>query len=137
MIRGVEHTKLVVHVVGAVVQQHGDAGGAQALDVAALALGLVVVGDDADGDAAVVPLQQRLGNLVAGDVEHADLNRLPRRLDVPQESRQRRFLQVFGRRVVGGGGVVVRGGGGGRGVQVESDASSSKGAPAGIRTVWA
>ena len=58
------------------------------VDVRAEVVGLGVVGDDPDGDAAAVGVEQGVGESVVGDGEDADVGRPPRARQEPADRRE-------------------------------------------------
>jgi hypothetical protein len=74
--RAIDDGELVVHMEWRVVSASGNASSGQTRNVRALSLHLVVVRDDAHRNTSLMCCQQLIGNLIAGDGEHAHIDRV-------------------------------------------------------------
>ena len=77
----VSQGKLVVHVKRTVIDPHRDPGAFEAVDIGAEILGLVVIGDDPNGDLSAMRFQDGFREPVVGDGEDANVDRRSRALE--------------------------------------------------------
>ena len=72
----------MMHVKRASVDADREPRAGEAIDIRAEVLGLVIVGENSDGDVSLMRLKHDLGEPVVGDGENTNVDRFPR---APQE----------------------------------------------------